>query len=229
MKFRMMGSKKTILTSLVLLISLHCFTQTVSADTTSLNELKQCYEYLRQMKDAYLPHEILAPLSLNGLQQLKQFVLKNPAASQKYNAGLIDAFIKSGEIKLSDKEQYLQLLNGCWQLGTATIADGYNNRFVFLSTDKSFAFYNSFAGVKQNDYSKSGFFVPYSCSIELHVLTQWEINKGKKKAKDVDWYETLRVGHIRKVDYDDVIHYLVKINNAIYWRYSNNPEECNVD
>jgi hypothetical protein len=230
MKFRMMGSKKAILTLLILLINLHCFAQPVSADTTSLQELKQCYEYLHQKKDAYLPHEILAPLSLNALQQLNQFVLKNPAVSQKYNAGLINAFIKWDEIKLSNNEQYLQLLDGCWQLGTATIADGYNNRFVFLSTDKSFVFYNSFAGVKQKDYSKSGFFfVPDSCCIELHVLTQWEISKGKKKAKDVDWYETLRVGHIRKIDYDDVVHYFVKIGNAVYWRYSNNPNECNVD
>jgi hypothetical protein len=230
MKFRMMGSKKVILTLLILLISLCCLTQPVSADTTSLNELKQCYEYLQQKKDAYLPHEILASLSLNALQQLKQFVLKNSAVSQEYNTGLIDAFIKAEETKLLDSECYVEQLNGCWQLGTATIADGYNNRFVFLASDKSFVFYNSFAGVKQKDYSKSGFFfVLDSCCIELHVLTQWTINKGKKKAKDVNWYETLRVGHIKKIDDDDVIYYLVKIGNAIYWRYSNNPNECNVE
>jgi hypothetical protein len=222
-------------------MSIPCFTQPVSADTALTGDLKQCYKYLMQKKDAYLPHEILAPLSPAALQQLKQWMIVHFLVSEnkdysllspamQYNLELTDAFINAEEIKLTCTDQYVEILNGCWQMGTATIADGNNNRFVFLAADKSFVFYNTSSGVKQKDYSKSGFFfIADSCCMELHILTQWTIRNGKKTVKDADRYETLQIASIRKTDYDHAIHYFVKIGNDIYWRYSNNPDECNVE
>jgi hypothetical protein len=241
MKYQMMLNKKIILSFSLLLASFTCFAQTGSADTSFAKECKQCCEFLLQNKEAYLPHEMLAPLSPLSLRQLKHFVFNQFLSSQrkdtallspphKYNAGLIDAFINAEEIKLTDKDRYFNMLNGCWQMGTATITDGYNSRFVFLESDKSFVFYNSPAGVKQKEYSKSGFFfIQDSCCIELHLLSQWTIIKGKKKAKDVDWYETVKVSTIRKIEFDNAVHYILKLGKDIYWRYSNNPEECNID
>jgi hypothetical protein len=174
---------------------------------------------------------------------------------EKSNISLINAFKNHLAIRFdaaSSESEYMKTLNGCWQEGTATVASGYRERFVFDQSDKSFAFNAN--QVAESVYRKklgySGRFnLIAGNKIELEIYAKDFVRKtpgatyrDPKTGKNVTRtglktftedlgkeheYKTLSMSDISVVVVEEnLTKMFVKIDGLVYWRISADPGGC---
>lgn len=150
----------------------------------------------------------------------------------KENVGLIKLVEKEKRIGSLNEIEYCNLLNGCWQYGNTAVGSGYDDRFVFTSSDKSFVMYSNQMKENSKLLSFSGFFNLGKNKIELEIRTKvfLDAKTNKEKIENLDRnyeYKTLTVTDIsRYTDRDSINKTYFKINGKLYWKYSSDLESC---
>ncbi|MDX2173180.1 MAG: YARHG domain-containing protein [Bacteroidota bacterium] len=150
----------------------------------------------------------------------------------KENLDLIKLVEAEKFIKSANQSTYCETLNGCWQYGNTAVGSGYEDRFVFNNSDKSFVMYTNQMDGKNNLLSYSGFFTLGKNKIELEIRTKvfLEPKTNKEKVKNLEEaydYKTVIVDDIvTYVNRDGITKTYFKINGRVYWKYSSDLESC---
>jgi hypothetical protein len=150
----------------------------------------------------------------------------------KENIGLIKMVETEKRISSLKKDSYCETLNGCWQFGNTSVGSGYDDRFVFNNSDKSFIMFTNQIDEKNKLLSCSGFFNLSENMIELEIRTKVFLDSKTKKEKinnldKIYEYKTLTVHEIcTYLDRDSITKTYLKINERLYWKYSKDLESC---
>lgn len=150
----------------------------------------------------------------------------------KENLGLVKVVEAEKFIKSHNQSTYYETLNGCWQYGNTAVGSGYEDRFVFSNSDKSFVMYANQMDETKKLISYSGFFTLSKNKIELEIRTKvfLEPKTNKESVKNLDEayeYKTVLVSDISTyADRDGITKTYFKINGRVYWKYSSDLESC---
>lgn len=175
--------------------------------------------------------------------------------NEEYNISLIQAFQKAKSIPIdhtSTDAECMKMLEGCWQLGTATVAAGYAERFVFYQTDKSFALKAN--QMQESVYRKNlGYSGRFNLlagnKIELEIYakdvvrkipggTYRDLKTGKNVTRtglkifteDVETaheFKTMSISDVSVVAVEEnLTKMFVKIDGVVYWRINTDPGGC---
>lgn len=150
----------------------------------------------------------------------------------KENLDLIKVVEAEKFIKSVNQSTYRETLNGCWQYGNTAVGSGYEDRFVFSNSDKSFVMYANQMDETKKLISYSGFFTLSKNKIELEIRTKVFLDPktNKERVKNLDEayeYKTVLVSDISTyADRDGITKTYFKINGRVYWKYSSDLESC---
>jgi len=150
----------------------------------------------------------------------------------KENLGLIKVVESENFTSTLNQSAYVEILNGCWQHGSTAVAGGYEERFVFVDSDKSFVRYTNQMDGKNTLVSYSGFFTLSKNNIELEIRTKVFLDPKKrnervKNLEDSYEYKTILVSDISTyTNRDDITRNYLKISGQVYWKYSSDFESC---
>ena len=158
---------------------------------------------------------------------------------EKGNIALILLFENAQKIPTSDVN-YLEILSGYWQLQTTTVADNYDDIFVFSSLDNSFAFYKNENNKTEVLREYSGWFVINKDKIELDISSKIVMQKfykkdridpiSKKHYKNAEYrrkeinldkaheFQSFPISEITLITIDGLDKSFIKIDGKVYWK-----------
>ncbi|CAD7798911.1 hypothetical protein CHRY9390_00406 [Chryseobacterium aquaeductus] len=158
---------------------------------------------------------------------------------EKHNIDKILLFENAIIIPTSDVN-YQETLSGYWQLYTTTVADNYDDIFVFSNLDKSFSFYKNENNKKEILREYSGWFAINIDKIELDISHKIIMQKFYKKDRinpiskkhyknaeyrrkeinldDAHEFSVLPISEITLLTLDGIDKSFVKIDGKVYWK-----------
>jgi len=154
---------------------------------------------------------------------------------EKENIANIVIFENARKLSVTSATEFEKMLSGSWQLYATTVAAGYDDRYSFDNSDRSFSFYANEMSLRKGLSAYSGHYVlDPKGSIEFDIREKTyltPVNKSRPGSpKEIEWKEkvvnldaahdfiTNSISEIHFVTIDGLDKMFLKLQGRTYWK-----------